>query len=75
VINHSEVASRLRELRELARVTIQDAAAVVGVSCTRLWKVEHDYSKLTDRQIELLEAFYAPKVNERLKRVSRSLGA
>ena len=30
--NHSEVGTRLRERRELARVTIQDAARVVGVS-------------------------------------------
>ena len=72
--NHSEVGTRLRELRELARVTIQDAARVVGVSYTGLWNVEHGYSKLTDRQVELLEALYAPKINERLKRLSRSLG-
>ena len=36
---------------------------------TGLWNVEHGYSKLTDRQVELLEALYAPKVNERLKRL------
>jgi len=72
--NHSEVGTRLRELRELARVTIQDAAAVVSVSYTSLWNVEHGYSKLTDQQIELLEALYAPKINERLKRLSKSLG-
>src|SRR5258708_31192444 len=73
--NHSEVTSRLRELRELARVTIQDAAAVVGVSYTCLWNVEHGYSKLTDRQVQLLQDFYVPKINERPKHVSRSLGA
>jgi hypothetical protein len=72
--NHS-VGTRLRELRELARVRIQHAAGVVGVSYTGLWNVEHGYAKLTDRQVEILECFYAPRVKERLKRISRSLGA
>jgi len=75
VKNYSRGANRLRELRDLARVTLHDAATVIGVSYTTVWKAENGYSKLSERQIELLEAFYAPKLAERLKRISRSLGA
>jgi hypothetical protein len=70
MLNH-----RLRELRELARVTIQDAAALVGISYTSLCNYELGHGKLSDGQIEVLEAFYSPKVAERLNAVSRSLGA
>jgi transcriptional regulator with XRE-family HTH domain len=73
--DHSTVTGRLRELRELARVTIQDAAAEIGVSYASFWNAERGYRKLKDHQLELLEAFYAQKINERLKAVSRSLGA
>jgi transcriptional regulator with XRE-family HTH domain len=69
--NYLRRAFRLRELRELARVKIHEAAALLGISYTGLWNLEHGHGKFTDRQIELLECFYIPKVNERLKRISQ----
>jgi hypothetical protein len=70
--NHSDMG-RLRELRELGRVTIMEAAALIGVSYTALWNAEHGFSKLTDQQVEVLEAFYAPRASERIKLISRAL--
>jgi hypothetical protein len=70
--NHSDMG-RLRQLRELARVTIMEAAALIGISYTSLWNVEHGFSKLTDQQVEVLESFYAPKCSERLKLISKAL--
>jgi transcriptional regulator with XRE-family HTH domain len=69
MLNHR----RLRELRELARVTIQDAAALVGISYTSLCNYELGHGKLSDRQIEGLEAFCVPKVAERLASILKSL--
>lgn len=62
---------RLRELRELAQITIAEAAGVVHTSYTTLCNFELGHGKLTDRQIEILEAFYAPKVSERLAKLER----
>jgi hypothetical protein len=61
---------RLRELRELARVSIADAAALAGGVYTTLQNFETGHGRLTDRQIKVLEAHYAPLVSERLKHIS-----
>lgn len=71
--NDSTVTGRLRELRELAQVSIHDAAVVIGVSYASLWNIERGYGKLKDGQLELLETFYGKKIGERLGRIMKSL--
>ena len=66
---------RLRELRELAGVTIGQAAKAAGVSFGTLWNFEHGKTVPTVRQISILEVFYVAKLNARGKRIITLLQA
>ena len=70
---YSESTNRFRVMRELAGVRMHDAAALLKVSYSFIWNIENGYSRLTDEQAEVLEAFYAPRVQERLKLISQAL--
>jgi hypothetical protein len=72
---YSDSANRYKVMRELAGVRIQDAARLLRVSYSFLWNAENDFGKLTDQQVETLEALYLPKVNDRLKIISQVLHA
>jgi len=70
---YSETTNQFRIMRELAGVRMHDAAALLKVSYSFIWNIENGFSKLTDQQAEVLEAFYAPRVQERLKLISQAL--
>jgi len=70
---YSDSTNRFRVMRELAGVRIQDAAALLKVSYSFVWNIENGFTKPTDQQAEVLEAFYVPRVNERLKLISQAL--
>lgn len=68
-----ELGERLRGMRELGGLSIQDSAPVIDVSYATLSNIERGQGKLKDGQLELLEAFYGKKIDERLARVIKSL--
>ena len=70
---YSESTNRFRIMRELAGVRMHDAAALLRVSYSFIWNIENGFSRLTDEQAQVLESFYAPRVQERLKLISEAL--
>jgi transcriptional regulator with XRE-family HTH domain len=75
IAQSKQASKQLRELRELADVTISRAAKVAGVSFGTLWNFEHDKAVLRDRQISTLIALYLRKFDSRTKRISRLLAS
>lgn len=65
--------SLLRELRRVAGVSIQEAAAHIGTSFTTLQKTECGYTTLTPERMGSLQRFYRGRIGDRLKGVSAAL--
>ena len=64
---------KIRELRELAGLSLHEAAGLLEISYSKMWSAEAGYAKLTERQEQKLEEVYSARIRERLKRVSLTL--
>jgi hypothetical protein len=63
------------EVREMAGVTLKEAAEVAGVAVSTMWAAERKREKLSEEQWKALLDFYQKRLEERSKRVIESLGA
>ena len=65
----------LKEMRALANVTLQEAAAHVGIAYSTVWQAERGYARLKPEQEATLTRFYYAQVQERLARVVEVLAS
>ena len=67
------ITSQFVALRDLARVSIQEAADAAKVSYATLWNFENGHRKLKETQLKLLRDFYLEKFNERFQSIVKLL--
>jgi len=64
----------IREMRELAGVTVRRAAKAARVSHGQLGNFENGKAVPTTKQLALLGSFYAKEIRDRLKRLWKLIG-
>jgi len=73
--SNSQKLSPPADLRELAGVTLKEAAEVAGIAVSTMWAVEHGRTQLNEQQANLIMQFYSLRLRERRRRVIESLRA
>ena len=65
----------VRELRELAGVSLHQAAARIGISYASMWRFEKGYARLAPEQQKALTDFLLETLQQRTASVCEAFGA